>query len=236
MVTAMDLIGSDQGLQEHWIKRFVAILIDAIIIYVVASIIFFFLPISFFWGWGFGWSLLAGCLLFLYSAIMEMNTGATLGKKVVNLQVISLHDNLKSGDIMLRNVSKIHGLFLFLDWLVGFVTEGDPKQKYLDRNAGTTVILTDTLTQEEQHTYQSQQSSYAPPPPEQYVSHETPVYQYPPQTQTEQPDSQAQDQEDAPDVQPQEVAQGEGPCSDCGGRLVLTGSGRMQCIRCGRIF
>jgi hypothetical protein len=123
-----------------------------------------------------------------------------------------------------RNISKIFFLFLLLDWLVGFATEGDPKQKLLDRSAGTTVILTGSLTEQQQHVYQSQQSDYAPPPQEKYVAQEEPVYHYPQQQPAE---SAEQKEPESPEGQ---------TCKDCGGRLVLTGSGRLQCIRCGRIF
>ncbi len=223
MVTAFDLIGSDAGLQDHWIKRFVAFLIDAIIIAIVAWVIFLFLPVPALWGWGLGWSFVFGVLLMLYFILMESSSGATLGKQIMKLRVISLHGELETGNVFVRNISKIFFLFLLLDWLIGFATEGDPKQKWLDRYVGMTVILTDKLTDEQQHVYQSQQSDYVPPPQEQYVAHEEPVYHYPQQQPTE-------------STAPQEPEGTEQTCKDCGGRLVLTGSGRMQCIRCGRIF
>ncbi|KYK26531.1 MAG: hypothetical protein AYK23_02885, partial [Candidatus Proteinoplasmatales archaeon SG8-5] len=228
--SALDQIGSDQSLQEHWIKRFIAIIIDAILIYVIASIVFLFMPVPFWWGWGFGYSLMAGLLFFLYSGLMEMMSGATLGKMVLNLRVISLHGKLDVSGAVVRNISKIHGLILLIDWLVGFVTDGDPKQKFLDRVAGTTVIITDRLSDQQQHIYQSQQSDYAPPPPTQYTPHETQTYQQRGQ-QTAQP-QQAQ----APPPEQQRQKQPEGQiCNDCGGRLILMGNGRLQCIRCGRI-
>jgi uncharacterized RDD family membrane protein YckC len=242
MVSALDSIGTDQDLQDHWIKRFVAILIDAILIYVIASIIFFFLPIPFWWGWGFGYSLLAGLLFFLYCTITEISSGATLGKSVLNLRVISLHGELDAGGVVVRNISKIHGLFLLLDWLVGFVTDGDPKQRFMDRVAGTTVIITDRLTHQQQHIYQSQQSDYAPPPPVAYTAKEQETYHYQePQTtqqDQQQPDAQGQPaSQGVPQPQAQQPKQQEGQiCKDCGGRLVLMGNGRLQCIRCGRIF
>jgi uncharacterized RDD family membrane protein YckC len=223
MVTALDIIGSDNSLQEHWIKRFVAIIIDGIIMAVIAWVIFWILPIPFWFGWGLGWSLLFGVIFFLYSTVMEMSSGSTLGKQVMNLRVISLHGQLETGAAFLRNISKIFFLALLLDWIVGFVTEGDPKQRFLDRNAGTTVIITDRLTHEQEHTYQSQQSEYAPPPEEQYAPQESPVYHYP-------------QEQSAPQEAQEPETQEEQTCKDCGGRLVLMGNGRLQCIRCGRIY
>ncbi len=40
----------------------------------------------------------------------------------------------------IRNISKIHPLFLLLDWLIGIATPGDRRQKYSDRMAGTVVF------------------------------------------------------------------------------------------------
>ena len=40
----------------------------------------------------------------------------------------------------IRNISKIHSIFLLLDWLTAFVTpRDDRRQKYTDRISGTTV-------------------------------------------------------------------------------------------------
>ena len=41
---------------------------------------------------------------------------------------------------LIRNISKIHGALLLLDFLLGLVTPGDPYQKYTDRIAGTRVV------------------------------------------------------------------------------------------------
>lgn len=223
MVKALDIIGSDNSLQEHWIKRFAAILIDGIILAIIAWVIFWILRFPLGWGWGLGWSLLFGVIFFLYSTVMEMSSGSTLGKHLMNLRVISLHGQLDSSAAFLRNISKIFWVFLLLDWLIGFITDGDPKQRFLDRYAGTTVIVTDRLTHQQEHIYQSQQSEYAPPPGEQYTPKEEPVYHYP----QEQPAPQEEQEPETPEEQ---------TCNDCGGRLVLMGNGRLQCIRCGRIY
>lgn len=225
MVSASELIGHDQSLQDHWIKRFVAFIIDALILSIVATLIFWILPFTLYWYyWTLGWPFLFGTMFFLYSSVMEMSYGATLGKQVMNMRVISLHGHADTGNIFVRNVSKVYWLILLVDWFVGFFTDGDPKQRFLDRYAGTTVILTDRLTEQQQHTYQSQQADYAPPPPEQYHAHEAPAYQYQEQDAASQPTQQSEERK--PDGQ---------TCRECGGRLILMGNGRLQCIRCGKI-
>ena len=190
-----------------------------------------FLP---WWGnwWGpaaFGWTVFqpgfAGVMLFIYSFAMEASSGATIGKKAVNLRVIPITGKMDAGKAVMRNVSKIYGLFLMLDWLVGFVSDGDPKQKWLDRVAGTTVVITTALTEEQQHTYQAQQAKVAPPPQEQYATRHEAAYQYPPAPPKSAPQPKSGSQVPGQDIH----------CGSCGGRMAETGDGRLKCIRCGKI-
>ncbi|MFO7618694.1 MAG: RDD family protein [Thermoplasmata archaeon] len=231
MVSALNIIGSDRSLQEHWLKRFVAILIDSFIIYVIGSILMQFAILPLNWSipnpWVMVWPPLSGVMLFIYSLIMEASGGAaTLGKRIMGLRVIAMNDDMDTGKAAIRNLSKVYALFFLLDWLVGFTTEGDPKQKWMDRVAGTSVVVTSMLSEEEQHTYQTQQSKYAPPPQEPYppTRHEQ-VYQYPPPTPKSAPPAQ--------DKSP--VSAAEVNCAACGGRMAETGTGRLKCIRCGKI-
>ena len=46
MSTPADQLAKDKGLQEHWIRRFVAFIIDAIIIWIIIAIISFFIFFS----------------------------------------------------------------------------------------------------------------------------------------------------------------------------------------------
>ena len=126
---------------NHWLLRLVAFIIDSIIIAIVASIIFF---AGGFWLW---WAYLAfpflfGILEILYFVFMEVNYGATLGKRILGLEVQTVNGSRVTFDkAFIRNVSKIFGLFLLLDWILGIVTSGpDQRQKYTDRIAGTTVV------------------------------------------------------------------------------------------------
>ena len=136
---------SSQFEMNHWLLRLIAFIIDSIIIGIVASII------SLIFGgglWQLGWGLylgfpfLLGILELLYSMFMEASSGATLGKKVLGLQVQMVNGSKVTFDkAFIRNISKIFWLFLLLDWIVGVATPGhDQRQKYTDRIAGTTVV------------------------------------------------------------------------------------------------
>jgi len=148
MTTDTDLI--DWG---HWVLRLVAFIIDGIILGIAAGIIgsiFALLTIFgggigfFFGGWGFlVFSLLWGVLSFLYFMILDTYWGATIGKKILGLQVQTINGGKVPFDkSFVRNISKIFWLFLILDWLVGILTPGDKRQKFSDRFSGTTVIKT----------------------------------------------------------------------------------------------
>ncbi len=237
MVTAMSIIGNDKSLQDHWIKRFIALIIDNLIFMAISAVLSIFvfvrvLNLNIPFLWPLFVPLFSGLMFFLYAFVLESSSGgATLGKKIMKLRVISTNGPMSVKKAAIRNISKIHGTFLLLDWLVGFVSEGDPKQKMLDRSAGTTVILTTSLTDQQQHTYQSQQAGYAPPPQEQYQRHEQ-TYQYPPPPP---PTSAPPQQQAQPGYQPPQQETQEHTCNSCGGRMNIAGNGRLQCIRCGKI-
>lgn len=87
--------------------------------------------------------LLQYLLLFLYAAVLESTRGATFGKQIMNLRVATTDGKMPTLDkTLIRDVSKIHPLFLLIDTLVGMATAGDPHQKVSDRFAGTTVVST----------------------------------------------------------------------------------------------
>ena len=148
----------------HWVIRLVAYIIDSIIIGVVAGIIGIItaaaivLSGSFFLFAGYGLFFLTfGLLSLLYFIILDVAWGATIGKRLMGLQVQKVTGGRISIDkSFIRNISKIFPLFLFLDWLVAVVTAGaDRRQKLTDRWAGTTVV----------QTKQPFASAGAPPPP-----------------------------------------------------------------------
>jgi uncharacterized RDD family membrane protein YckC len=136
---------------NHWLYRFLAIVIDSIIIgipvYLIWNFVFWSLLFSGAW-WllGFGsWlllPLLLGIIEVLYFVILDVSWGATVGKRVLGLQVQMVNGSkVQFGPAFIRNISKIYWLLLLLDWIIGIATPGpDRRQKYTDRMAGTTVV------------------------------------------------------------------------------------------------
>ena len=150
--TTIDNIGSDHRLQSNWASRVIAALIDGLITWVVSLI--FYVPLWFFahfvlFGWltSLIWPFVWGLVFWIYCAILESSSGATIGKRFMNLQVISVSGGLDFHKTLIRNVSKIHFVILVLDVLLGLFTEGDPRQRYLDKVAGTTVITREDIPQ-----------------------------------------------------------------------------------------
>ncbi len=220
MTSAMDIIGSDEALKDHWIKRIIAAILDYVIISIPLTILSIF---KLAWGFDIYYVGSLAVVAFLYFLLTELTMGASLGKKILGLRVIAFSGDLDVGKVAIRNISKINGFLLLIDVIVGMMTEGDPKQKYLDRIAGTSVILISEPLSHGQHIYQEHQ--YTPPPQQQYPDEHTPVYDQPPPS----PNSQVAS---APPPPPEQIAN---KCSSCGGSFSMTGDGRYQCIRCGRI-
>lgn len=147
-MSAFNKIGTDRQLQDHWIRRLIAGIIDGLIILVIGWIIssiasfanlkleinpFSIGSAAFFYG----------VLFFLYASFLEPSRGTTIGKQIMNLKVTTTQGNVASLDkALIRNISKIHWALWLIDTLLGMATVGDPHQKYSDRFAGTTVAST----------------------------------------------------------------------------------------------
>jgi uncharacterized RDD family membrane protein YckC len=147
-------MGTEGNMQidvNHWLYRFIALIIDSIIIaipvYIIWNFVFFSLLFSGAW-WllGFGsWLLLPfflGIIEVFYFVILDVSWGATIGKRILGLQVqMENGGKVDFGKAFIRNISKIYWLLLLLDLLIGVATPGrDRRQKYSDRMAGTTVF------------------------------------------------------------------------------------------------
>jgi uncharacterized RDD family membrane protein YckC len=207
--TTIDNLSSDPHLQGHWTSRVIAGVVDAAITWVIAAIgcvpliIFSHLALV---GWFSGAVIpfVWGLVYVVYSAIMESSRGSTVGKRMMGLRVTAIDGVMTFEKALKRNISKIYWVALVLDLLIGFFTEGDPRQRYLDKVAGTTVVFAEP----------AQTVPYTPQPPA------------PPQY--------APSKEAAPPVPLPAPAPTE--CAACGGRLIDSGDGRRQCIRCGKMY
>jgi len=139
MVTGFDYLSRDKALQEHWLRRFVAILIDWIVIWLPVSV--FMNILGFLWH-GFVVISVESVLFFLYCALFDYVIGGTVGKMLLKLKAVSVTGKMDSAQALLRNVSKVFAPVLLIDWILGMATDtGDPRQKFTDHLARTSVIL-----------------------------------------------------------------------------------------------
>jgi len=155
MSTQYGSTGQQVDMGNHWLLRIVAAIIDGIPWAIIGWIIWYFLvinpgaPLSVTFSalWWLVWVLLYplvyGLFLVIYSTIMEASSGAaTLGKRLMGLKVQMLDGSkVMFNKALMRNISKIFWPILIIDWLIGIATPGpDPRQRYFDRIAGTTVV------------------------------------------------------------------------------------------------
>lgn len=208
MVTGFDLLHENKPLQKHWIKRFIAYFIDFSVSSILVYIVLFLLTLAiltptmllYF-------PMTAGIVQVFYSAILEYTNRKTLGKAVMGLQVGTLTQELEISDLLLRNISKLHGILVLLDWVAGMATEGDPRQRYLDRITNTTVQargeplhLREFL---DDHLFSSEGEEMG-----------------------------EEVEEGVADRGPEEDSR---RCRECGGKLKDIGQGKSRCRDCGRI-
>lgn len=154
MTTGFEKISRDTYLQDHWIKRLVAFIIDSIIVFVGTLILatIFTIPllvtavVT-----GLPWYMFhplvspffVGILSVLYFSFLESYYGWTYGKRIMNLTTGKLRGEKPPLEAaFIRNISKIYWVFALLDVIIGLATPGDPHQKISDRVAGTTVVST----------------------------------------------------------------------------------------------
>jgi uncharacterized RDD family membrane protein YckC len=79
-----------------------------------------------------------------YYTAFEGSTGATLGKRFMDLKVRSLRGNVDYTKAFVRSFTKawipVFALLFALDLIVGFITSGDPRQRFSDVVANTAVV------------------------------------------------------------------------------------------------
>lgn len=137
MVTGFDYLSRDKALQEHWLRRFVAIVIDALIIYIPISMLFWFVGTPLLFPW-----FLTGGMFFLYCTLFDVAIGGTLGKMLMRLKSVSTAGKMNFAQGLMRNISKVFGPLLLIDWVIGMAVDThDPRQKWTDQAARTSVML-----------------------------------------------------------------------------------------------
>src|SRR5436309_14831589 len=113
MPSAIDLIGHNPALQEHWIRPFFAALIDAIVVAVIYLL--FALPLGFV---SLAWYVapfLYGIVWLLYSMLLAMVLGATIGMPLLSLRVVAIDGHLDIIHCLVRNMSTTYRLPVLVD-------------------------------------------------------------------------------------------------------------------------
>ena len=137
MVTGFDYLSKDGALQQHWLRRIVAIIIDTVVIYAPISVLFKFAGMSWLFPWWF-----AGAILFLYASLFDYAIGGTVGKMLLHLKSVPISGKMTAPQALMRNITKIFPPILLLDWIIGLAMDTqDPRQKLTDRLANTSVML-----------------------------------------------------------------------------------------------
>ncbi|MGH9919572.1 MAG: RDD family protein [Nitrososphaerales archaeon] len=151
--TGLSTLFKERAAQEYWVKRLVAYVIDAIIVYVIVGVVVaaaalpayfagLLVPgssphIAYFGGFFAG---IAGLIFVLYFTVAEAEYGKTVGKHVMGLRVTTDSGQKPStGTSLLRNISKIYWVLLLLDVVVGLALEVGYMKKFSDKFLGTKV-------------------------------------------------------------------------------------------------
>ena len=144
----MDISNSEENskiILAKWIDRFLAWLIDFVIISTISTTIIF---LSFgtiyyemeeteFWAENTQY-IPASILFFVYWTILEYKTGQTIGKKILNLRVVNLKGrNPSLKGILLSSFGK--SFLLPLDVIIGMIFTNEKRQRVFNR-LGDTVI------------------------------------------------------------------------------------------------
>lgn len=152
--TGLSALMAERTAQEYWLKRLVAFVVDAIIVYLVVGIIVaaaalpayftsLFVPgatanVSFFGGF---FAAIANLLFVLYFTVAEAEYGKTVGKHFMGLHVqTDSGQRPNMGTSLLRNVSKIYWVLLLLDVVVGLALDVGYTKKFSDKYLGTRVV------------------------------------------------------------------------------------------------
>ncbi|MGZ4932878.1 MAG: RDD family protein [Halobacteriota archaeon] len=149
-------IRASSSLQNLWMRRVIAFIIDSIILLVALAIVNAVLALALlvpslifsfdlFGGLFSGFSVLLGLLIVWgYYTLFEGSTSATIGKRVMDLRVRPLRGRMSFTKAFIRNFTKawipIIALLFLLDLIIGLVTEGDPRQRFSDVVADTSVV------------------------------------------------------------------------------------------------
>jgi uncharacterized RDD family membrane protein YckC len=127
--------------QSLWGKRFLAILVDALIItlflWVLSALMNPLVALTNSYDVLNYWPILAGIIIVSYFTYLEGKQGITIGKKLMKIKVVPLEGKMNFKKSFLRNISKFLWLPLVVDLIIGFALGS--RDRYLDRLSKTYV-------------------------------------------------------------------------------------------------
>jgi uncharacterized RDD family membrane protein YckC len=120
-------------------SRFVALIIDAIIIGIIYGVLTYRLP------WYLSNIIGYGIALFYFWILEAYNKGQTLGKMALSLRTVNAQtlDTAGTGEYLINNLLKSHFVLFLVDFFIGIlVNSGDPqKKRRFMQNASNTVVI-----------------------------------------------------------------------------------------------
>jgi 5-formyltetrahydrofolate cyclo-ligase len=129
-------------MESIFIKRTLAFIIDALIItaimWILSALVYPLIIVTGIFPIFNVWLILLAFIIIVYFSYMEKNKGATLGKDVMKLRVVSLEGELTYKKAVTRNLSKILWFPIIFDLIAGSLSTGN-YLRYLDKVANTDV-------------------------------------------------------------------------------------------------
>jgi len=142
---------SDSGISSKiiiakWTDRFLAWLIDFIIVSIISTSIIFasFGTIDYEFEEDVFWAestqyIPTSILFFVYWTILEYKTGQTIGKKILNLKVTDIHGNSPSlKGIMVSSFGK--SFLLPIDVVLGWILTNEKRQRVFNKLGDTLIV------------------------------------------------------------------------------------------------
>ena len=129
-----------------WTDRFVAWLIDFIIISVISTLIIFtsYGTIYYefedegFWGESSQY-IPTSLIFFVYWTILEYKTGQTIGKKILNLKIINISgDKVNLKGVLISSFGK--SFLLPIDVILGWILTNEKRQRVFNKLGDTVVV------------------------------------------------------------------------------------------------
>ena len=137
---------SSKIILAKWTDRFLAWLIDFIIVSIISTSIIFasFGTINYEYDEDDFWAestqyIPTSILFFVYWTILEYKTGQTIGKKILNLKVTDIHGNSPSlKGIMVSSFGK--SFLLPIDVVLGWILTNEKRQRAFNKLGDTLIV------------------------------------------------------------------------------------------------